>query len=112
MRTAGDGCDTVQSSITFSLSDAVHAIGVIENLTLTGTSNIDGTGNAANNVITGNGGNNVLAGLGGADTLDGGAGTDTATYAASAAGVSVSLATGLNSGGDARRRYADQLSRT
>ena len=56
---------------------------------------------AANNVITGNAGNNVLAGLGGADTLDGGAGTDSATYAASAAGVSVRLATGLNSGGDA-----------
>jgi RTX calcium-binding nonapeptide repeat (4 copies) len=54
-----------------------------------------------NNMITGNSGNNVLAGLGGADTLDGGAGTDTATYAASAAGVNVSLMTGLGSGGDA-----------
>jgi Ca2+-binding RTX toxin-like protein len=99
--TGGNGLDTVQSSITFSLSDAVHAIGVIENLTLTGTSNINGTGNAANNVIAGNAGNNVLAGLGGADALDGGAGIDTASYAASPAGVNVSLATGLASGGDA-----------
>jgi Ca2+-binding RTX toxin-like protein len=52
-------------------------------------------------VITGNSGNNILAGLGGADTLDGGAGVDTATYAASLAGVFVSLMSGLGSGGDA-----------
>ena len=105
--TAGDGTDTVQSSITFSLSDALHAIGAIENLTLTGTAAINGTGNGLANVITGNAGNNILAGLGGADQLNGGAGTDTATYAASAAGVNVSLATGLGSGGDAQ---ADTLS--
>ncbi len=42
--TGGGGVDTVQSSITFSLSDAVHAIGAIENLTLTGTADINGTG--------------------------------------------------------------------
>jgi Ca2+-binding RTX toxin-like protein len=91
----GEGIDTVQASITSTLGADV------ENLTLTGTANIHGIGNASDNVITGNGGNNVLAGLGGADTLDGGAGTDTATYAASAAGVNVSLATGIAHGGDA-----------
>ena len=99
--TGGNGLDTVQSSITFSLSDAVHAIGAIENLTLTGTAAINGTGNALANVITGNSGNNIIAGLGGADNLDGGGGTDTATYAASSAGVNVSLMTGVGSGGDA-----------
>ena len=99
--TGGNGLDTVQSSITFSLSDAVHAIGAVENLTLTGTSAINGTGNALANVITGNSGNNIIAGLGGADHLDGGGGTDTATYAASPAGVNVSLMTGVGSGGDA-----------
>ena len=72
--TDGDGTDTIQSSITFSLSDAVHAKGAIENLTLTGTAAINGTGNALANIITGNAGNNILAGLGGADTLVGGAG--------------------------------------
>jgi Ca2+-binding RTX toxin-like protein len=105
--TGGNGLDTVQSSITFSLSDVAHAIGVIENLTLTGTAAINGTGNALDNVITGNSGNNVIAGLGGADILDGGAGTDTATYTASSAGVNVSLVTGLGSGGDAQ---GDKLS--
>ena len=78
--TGGDGIDTVQSSITFSLSDALHAKGAIENLTLTGTAAINGTGNALANVITGNAGNNILAGLGGADILAGGAGADTFNF--------------------------------
>jgi Ca2+-binding RTX toxin-like protein len=66
------------------------------------TEAINGTGNALDNVITGNSGNNIIAGLSGADTLDGGGGTDTATYAASSAGVNVSLTTGTGSGGDAQ----------
>jgi Ca2+-binding RTX toxin-like protein len=99
--TGGDGTDTIQSSLTFSLSDVLHAKGTIENLTLTGTTAINGTGNTLANVITGNTGNNTLAGLGGADQLIGGAGTDTATYIASSAGVNVSLMTSLGSGGDA-----------
>ena len=99
--TGGDGSDTVQSSRTFSLSDAIHAKGLIENLTLTGVTAINATGNALANVITGNSSNNILSGLGGADTLIGGAGIDTANYATSAAGVTVSLMTGLGSGGDA-----------
>ena len=45
--TDGDGTDTVQSSISFSLADPVHAIGSIENLTLTGTGAINATGNCA-----------------------------------------------------------------
>ncbi len=96
------GVDKVQSSITFSLSDATHAKGAIENLTLLGTSAINGTGNGLDNIITGNSAGNTLAGLGGADTLDGQGGTDTVTYAASTAGVNVSLATGIGTGGDAQ----------
>ena len=50
-------------------------LGSVENLTLLGTGNINGTGNALNNVITGNAGANVLNGGGGNDTLYGGAAT-------------------------------------
>ena len=90
-----EGLDTVQAAI-------AYALGVnVENLTLTGTAAISGTGNSGDNVITGNGGNNILEGLGGADTLIGGNGADTASYASSAAGVTVSLMTGAASGGDA-----------
>jgi Ca2+-binding RTX toxin-like protein len=68
---AGQGTDTVQSSVTFTLGANV------ENLTLTGSAALNGTGNAEGNIITGNTGNNTLTGNGGADTLYGGAGTDT-----------------------------------
>jgi Ca2+-binding RTX toxin-like protein len=93
---SGQGTDTIQSSVTYTLSSDV------ENLSLTASGNINGTGNALDNAVTGNSGNNVLAGLAGADTLDGGLGTDTATYATSTAGVNVSLAIGHGSGGDAQ----------
>jgi len=68
---AGEGVDTVQASFTTALGDN------LENLTLTGTANIDGGGNAFDNLITGNGGNNRLDGGEGNDTLLGGAGDDT-----------------------------------
>jgi Ca2+-binding RTX toxin-like protein len=74
----------------------------IENLVLTGSEMINGMGHAGANSLTGNDSHNVLAGLGGADTLDGGLGRDTADYSASPAAVSVNLATGTGTGGDAQ----------
>ncbi|WP_455232985.1 VCBS domain-containing protein [Geopseudomonas aromaticivorans] len=68
---AGEGIDLVQASVSYTLSEHV------ENLTLTGSSSINGTGNALDNVITGNGGSNVLRGLEGNDSLIGNAGNDT-----------------------------------
>jgi Ca2+-binding RTX toxin-like protein len=75
--TGGTGADTVQSSITFNLSDTVHAIGLVEYLTLLGNAPINGSGNAQNNLMIGNSAANVLAGGGGNDTLIGGPGVDT-----------------------------------
>jgi Ca2+-binding RTX toxin-like protein len=69
---ANAGTDTVQSSVTI----AALATNV-ENLTLTGTTAINGTGNTLDNVLTGNSANNTLAGGDGNDTLNGGAGNDT-----------------------------------
>ena len=57
-----------------SLSDALHAKGAIENLTLTGAAAINGTGNDLANVITGNAAANLLTGNAGNDTLHGGTG--------------------------------------
>ncbi|MCR8549014.1 hypothetical protein M4578_14340 [Salipiger sp. P9] len=71
---AGEGWDRVLSSVSFALRDHSQHL---ENLALTGTGNIDGTGNAQPNRITGNAGDNVLNGAGGSDTLVGGAGNDT-----------------------------------
>ena len=59
----------------------------VENLTLTGGGNINGTGNGASNFIVGNDGNNTLAGLGGADTLTGGLGADTFVFGLDATGI-------------------------
>jgi Ca2+-binding RTX toxin-like protein len=67
---ASEGIDLIQSSVTYVLAANV------ENLTLTGTTAINGTGNALDNVLTGNTGINILTGGAGNDTLDGAAGAD------------------------------------
>jgi Ca2+-binding RTX toxin-like protein len=68
---SGEGIDTVNSTVTYTLSANV------ENLTLLGSAGLSGTGNADANVITGNAGSNALYGMAGDDVLTGGAGNDT-----------------------------------
>lgn len=65
------GIELVESSITFTLPK------FFENLTLTGTAAINGTGNELDNKIKGNTAANVLTGGGGKDKLTGGGGADT-----------------------------------
>jgi Ca2+-binding RTX toxin-like protein len=67
---AGEGTDKTFSSITWTLKAN------IEQLELTGTAAINGTGNELNNTVVGNSGNNSLKGMAGDDILNGGAGND------------------------------------
>ncbi|WP_349601323.1 beta strand repeat-containing protein [Azospirillum argentinense] len=68
---ADEGTDTINASVSWVLGAN------IENLTLTGSAALNGTGNALHNVLTGNGGSNLLDGGAGNDTLVGGNGNDT-----------------------------------
>jgi Ca2+-binding RTX toxin-like protein len=74
---AAGGTDLVNASVTHTLATNV------ENLRLTATGAINGTGNGSTNILYAGAGNNVLDGLGG---------TDTASYLYAGSGVTVSLA--------------------
>lgn len=73
IESAGEGIDSITTVISLTLPTAV------ERLTLSGTGNIDGTGNGLANVLIGNSGDNALSGAGGHDRLMGGAGNDKLT---------------------------------
>ncbi|PYE30267.1 Ca2+-binding RTX toxin-like protein [Rhizobium sp. PP-F2F-G38] len=64
------GVDTIASSINVTLGEHV------ENIELTGSKELSGTGNDLHNRILGNGAANILAGGGGGDRLDGRGGRD------------------------------------
>ena len=66
----GGSNDEIQTSVTYTLPAFVN------NLTLTGTANLNGFGNELANIITGNAGNNFLDGGQGSDLIIGGAGND------------------------------------
>ncbi|MBR0903924.1 Ig-like domain-containing protein [Bradyrhizobium liaoningense] len=70
----GGGIDTVNSSVTYTLSSYV------ENLTLTGQTVINATGNIQSNIIIGSSAANVITGGLGNDILTGGGGADTFVF--------------------------------
>ena len=70
VESAGQGTDTVEV-------DQNYTLGLdLENLVLTGTDDLQGFGNDANNNLTGNSGDNLLDGGVGADIMAGGLGDD------------------------------------
>ena len=85
VETADGGTDVVTSS---TVSVSLASFANVENLTLTGKSSINATGNGLANILTGNEGANTLDGAGGADTLIGGKGDD--VYLVDAAGDVIS----------------------
>ncbi|MEQ1952038.1 hypothetical protein [Mesorhizobium sp. CN2-181] len=110
----GAGIDTatyIASTAGVAVSLAANAAtgGDAQGDTFNGVENLSGsnhadslTGDAGANTLDGAGGNDLLNGGAGADALQGGAGIDTATYATSAAGITVSLSTNTATGGDAQ----------
>ncbi|MEL6384633.1 MAG: hypothetical protein AAFQ89_19675, partial [Cyanobacteria bacterium J06626_18] len=67
---AGAGNDKVEASVSYTLNANV------ENLLMTGSAAIDGTGNSLDNQLLGNGANNQLNGKAGKDIIRGKAGRD------------------------------------
>ncbi|MGH9197143.1 MAG: calcium-binding protein, partial [Acidimicrobiia bacterium] len=70
IESAYEGLDTVKSSLSYTLGAD------LENLILTGSAILNGTGNALDNALTGNSAKNTLTGGAGNDLLDGKAGVD------------------------------------
>ncbi|OWJ65403.1 calcium-binding protein [Inquilinus limosus] len=119
----GSGSDTATYSegtvgVTVSLADGTGHGGNAEGDTLTFIENLIGSqgndtliGGTDANTLDGGGGNDTLFGVdsndvlrggAGADHLDGGLDIDTASYFSGTTGVTVNLATGTGSGGDAQ----------
>ena len=97
------GTDLVQSSVNYTLG------ATIENLTLTGSADINGTGNKLVNIINGNSGANTLSagagdatinGNGGDDIIIGGKGTSTFNGGAGNDLITAGLAANTLTGGD------------
>jgi Ca2+-binding RTX toxin-like protein len=110
-----DGIDTLRNVEQLRFADGLYTIAGLPvssvPLTLVGTAGPDTlsgaagndtiSGLAGNDTLSGGDGDDVLEGGLGADILDGGPGFDVASYANATAAVTVSLATGLGTAGEA-----------
>ncbi|WP_283204928.1 calcium-binding protein, partial [Chitinivorax sp. B] len=78
-----EGNDTITelanggTDILYTSASVTKLVDHVENLTLMGSTDLNGVGNHLANTLTGNAGKNSLSGLDGHDKLDGGAGNDT-----------------------------------
>jgi Ca2+-binding RTX toxin-like protein len=98
----GTGFDVFRVSLVAS-AVADRMIGSDGNDTIDGLAGDDIiTGGFGDDILTGGLGNDTLIGGAGADALTGGGGIDTADYSGSSGAVSVDLAAGTGSGGDAQ----------
>ena len=100
--------DTSSVAVTIDLAAGTASGGDAEGDTLDNIENVSGglgndvlVGDSGANLLRGWFGADVLRGGAGADVLEGGAGTDTASYYTGLVGVTVDLAAGTGSGGDA-----------
>jgi Ca2+-binding RTX toxin-like protein len=81
-----------------------HTLGTnVENLTLTGSANINATGNTLANVIVGNGGNNFIDGKQASDTLTGSLGTDNFLFSTAIGAANVDTITDFTAADDTIR---------
>ena len=107
---ASEGTDTVQSSLSVSLSGSVAGYvwttAEIEKVVLTGSGATQAYGNSLANTLTGNSGANVLKGGAGTDTLYGMDGNDT-LYANDVGSTSDSARDSLSGGNGNDTLYAD-----
>jgi Ca2+-binding RTX toxin-like protein len=87
-----EGIDTLVSTITYTLANNV------ENLTLSGSSSINGIGNLLNNTVIGNSGANLINGGLGNDTLTGGAGNDIFVFNSKLGAINIDTITDFAAG--------------
>lgn len=100
---ANAGNDKIYSSVNYDLIGRA-----VEALELTGTDNINASGNDLNNILTGNRGNNLLNGGAGDDVLQGNAGNDVFTGGTGSDTAVYQLLSTVNpTGGNGRDSWTD-----
>lgn len=116
----GDGADTARyvnssAAVIVNLGGAIGG-GDARNDTFSSIENVTGSafgdqlgGDGGANVLDGGGGDDTLIGAGGADTLIGGDGVDTANYVHASVGLTINLASGTGSGGEAAGDVLQQI---